>query len=358
VQAMRDGAYDFVEKPLKRMSIVKSVQKAAERQSLVAENRSLRQELKLLTNRDIVGQSPALRRVLDMATQAAPSSATVLILGESGTGKELIARYIHSKSSRASGPFVAVNCAAIPETILEAELFGHERGAFTGAVGRREGRFARARGGTLFLDEIGELTPIVQVKLLRVIQEGEYEPVGGNPVRADIRLLAATNRDLTAEVEAGRFREDLYYRLNVIAVTAPPLRARREDVPLLIDHFLGIYCRKNGRSRLEVGREAMAKLLDYSWPGNVRELENVIERAAVLCRSDSIAVDDLPDAVAQATAPLPSALSFSIGTTLEEIESRMIRETLKHTGGDKSLAAQLLGISTRTIYRKLGEVAG
>src|SRR5882724_10048278 len=206
VQAMRDGAYDFVEKPLKRMTIVKSVRKAAERQSLVAENRSLRQELKLLTTREIVGQSPALRRVLDVATQAAPSSATVLVLGESGTGKERLARYIHERSARARGAFVAVNCAAIPETILEAELFGHERGSFTGAVARREGRFARARGGTLFLDEIGELTPSVQVKLLRVIQEGEYEPVGGHPVRADMRLLAATNRDLAAEVEAGRFR--------------------------------------------------------------------------------------------------------------------------------------------------------
>jgi len=355
VQAMREGAYDFVEKPLKRMSIVKSVQKAAERKELVAENRSLKQELKLLTNRDIVGQSAALRRVLDVATQAAPSSATVLVLGESGTGKELIARYIHSKSARAAGPFVAVNCAAIPETILEAELFGHERGAFTGAVGKREGRFARARGGTLFLDEIGELSPSVQVKLLRVIQEGEYEPVGGHPVRADVRIIAATNRDLAAEAAAGRFREDLYYRLNVIAVTAPPLRARREDIPLLVDHFLGVYCRKNGRARLDVDRGAMAKLLDYGWPGNVRELENVIERAAVLCRSDTIGVADLPDAVAQAAAPQPSALTFSIGTPLEEVESRLIRETLKHTAGDKSLAAQLLGISTRTIYRKLGE---
>ena len=222
VQAMREGAYDFVEKPLKRMTIVKTVRKAAERQSLVAENRSLRAELKLLTTREIVGQSPALRRVLDVSSQAAPSSATVLILGESGTGKELIARYIHGKSGRAGGPFVAVNCAAIPETILEAELFGHERGAFTGAVGRREGRFARARGGTLFLDEIGELSPAVQVKILRVLQEGEYEPVGGNTVRADVRIVAATNRDLSTEVDAGRFREDLYYRLNVIAVTAPP----------------------------------------------------------------------------------------------------------------------------------------
>jgi DNA-binding NtrC family response regulator len=358
VQAMREGAYDFVEKPLKRMSIVKSVQKAAERQSLVAENRSLKQELKLLTNREIVGQSQAVRRVLDVATQAAPSTATVLILGESGTGKELIARYIHSKSARPSGPFVAVNCAAIPETILEAELFGHERGAFTGAVGRRDGRFARARGGTLFLDEIGELTPSVQVKLLRVIQEGEYEPIGGNPVRADMRLLAATNRDLAAEVEAGRFREDLYYRLNVIAITAPALRARREDIPLLIDHFLGIYCRKNGRARLEVHRDALVKLLDYTWPGNVRELENVIERAAVLCRSDTIRVEDLPDAIAQAAEPSLSALTFSIGTPLEDVESKMIRETLRHTAGDKSLAAQLLGISTRTIYRKLGEPTG
>jgi two-component system response regulator HydG len=355
VQAMRDGAYDFVEKPLKRMTIVKSVRKAAERQSLVAENRSLRQELKLLTNREIVGQSPALRRVLDVATQAAPSSATVLILGESGTGKELIARYIHSKSGRANGPFVAVNCAAIPESILEAELFGHERGAFTGAIAKREGRFARARGGTLFLDEIGELSPAVQVKILRVLQEGEYEPVGGHTVKADARIVAATNRDLVSEVEAGRFREDLYYRLNVIAVTAPPLRARREDIPLLVDHFLGVYCTKNGRARLTVPSEVLRKLMDYSWAGNVRELENVIERAAVLCRSELLGLSDLPDAVASATPRLPSELTFSIGTPLSEVEQRMIRDTLSHTGGDKSLAAQLLGISTRTIYRKLGE---
>ncbi|MCC6667953.1 MAG: sigma-54-dependent Fis family transcriptional regulator [Polyangiaceae bacterium] len=357
VQAMREGAYDFVEKPLKRMNIVKSVKKAAERHSLVAENRSLREELKLLTTREIVGQSAALRRVLDVATQAAPSSATVLVLGESGTGKELIARYIHGKSGRAAGPFVAVNCAAIPESILEAELFGHERGAFTGAVSKREGRFARARGGTLFLDEIGELTPAVQVKLLRVLQEGEYEPVGGNPVKADVRIVAATNRDLASEVEAGRFREDLYYRLNVIAVTAPPLRNRAEDVPLLVDHFLGVYCKKNGRPRLIVPPEVIRKLTDYSWPGNVRELENVIERATVLCRSDTLRLDDLPDAVAQASAPAPSALTFAIGTPLEEVEHRLIRETLAYTSGDKSLAAQLLGISTRTIYRKLGEDA-
>src|SRR6186713_3629100 len=214
VQAMRDGAYDFVEKPLKRMNIVKSVRKAAERHSLVAENRSLRQELKLLTTREIVGSSPALRHVLDVATQAAPSSATVLVLGESGTGKELLARYIHGKSARAHGPFVGVNCAAIPESILEAELFGHERGAFTGAATARDGRFEAANGGTLFLDEIGEISRHVQVKLLRVLQEGEIERLGGSGKsrRIDVRVVAATNVNLSEEVKAGRFREDLYYR--------------------------------------------------------------------------------------------------------------------------------------------------
>ncbi len=356
VQAMREGAYDFVEKPLKRMTIVKSVRKAAERQSLVAENRSLRNEIKLLTRREIVGSSPALRRVLDVATQAAPSSATVLILGESGTGKELMARFIHDHSARAKAPFVAVNCSAIPETILEAELFGHERGSFTGALARREGRFARAAGGTLFLDEIGELSPSVQVKLLRVLQEGEYEPVGGDTVRADVRVVAATNKDLRAEVAAGRFREDLFYRLNVIAVTAPPLRARREDISLLVDHFLGVYCAKNNRPRLPAPREVLSVLSDYSWPGNVRELENVIERAVVLCRGDKLTVEDLPDVVREGEAAEPSTITFSVGTPLDEVERRLIRETLRHSRGDKSVAAQLLGISTRTIYRKLGEL--
>ena len=356
VQAMREGAYDFVEKPLKRMTIVKSVRKAAEKQQLLAENRSLRNEIKLLTRREIVGSSPALRRVLDVATQAAPSLATVLILGESGTGKELVARFIHDHSARSKAPFIAVNCSAIPETILEAELFGHERGAFTGALARREGRFARASGGTLFLDEIGELSPSVQVKLLRVLQEGEYEPVGGDTVRADVRIVAATNKDLRAEVAAGRFREDLFYRLNVIAVTAPPLRARREDIPLLVDHFLGVYCAKNNRPRLETPREVLAVLSDYSWPGNVRELENVIERAVVLCRAERITVDDLPDVVQQGESVEPSTITFSVGTPLDEVERRLIRETLRHAKGDKSVAAQLLGISTRTIYRKLGEL--
>lgn len=356
VQAMREGAYDFVEKPLKRMNIVKSVRKAAERHSLIAENRSLRQELRALTHREIVGQSPALRRVLEVAAQAAPSSATVLVLGESGTGKELLARYVHGKSARSEGPFIAVNCSAIPESILEAELFGHERGAFTGANAKREGRFAKARGGTLFLDEIGELTPAVQVKLLRVLQEGEFEPIGGDTVRADVRVVAATNRDLQSEVEAGRFREDLFYRLNVIAITAPPLRNRREDIPLLVDHFLGVYCRKNGRERLRVAPDALAKLCDYNFPGNVRELENLIERSAVLCRTDTLELGDLPESVAKAVHRPADELVFAVGTPLDEVEQRLLRATLEHTGGDKALAAQLLGISTRTIYRKLDEV--
>jgi len=353
VSAMRDGAYDFVEKPLKRHNIIKSVRKAAEKQKLVAENRSLKNEIQILTRREMVGSSPAWRRVVEVATQAAPSTATVLVLGESGTGKELLARYIHDKSARSKGPFVAVNCAAIPETILESELFGHEKGAFTGAHARKDGRFAKAAGGTLFLDEIGELSPAVQVKLLRVLQEGEFELVGGSTQRVDVRVVAATNRDLLAEVQAGRFREDLFYRLNVIAITAPPLRARREDTPLLVDHFLGLYAAKNGKPRMTPTRGALEKLLDYSWPGNVRELENVIERAVVLAREGTLSENDLPDAIVKAQPGPPAALLFEIGTPLDTIELRVIKETLRYTKGDKSLAAQLLGISTRTIYRKL-----
>ena len=297
VSAMREGAYDFVEKPLKRHAIVKSVRKAAERQKLVAENRSLKNEIRLLTTREIVGSSPSLRRVIDVATQAAPSMATVLVLGESGTGKELLARYIHDRSARAKGPFVAVNCAALPETILESELFGHERGAFTGATGRKDGRFAKAASGTLFLDEIGELSPQVQVKLLRVLQEGEYEPVGGDTVRADVRIVAATNRDLFAEVQAGRFREDLYYRLNVIAVTAPPLRARREDIALLVDHSsastrprtgaLGSRCRaaRSTRCSTILGRATCASWrTSSSGPSSSRA---AIRSPSPICRTPS-----------------------------------------------------------------------
>ncbi|MEI8256496.1 MAG: sigma-54 dependent transcriptional regulator [Deltaproteobacteria bacterium] len=354
VEAMRAGAYDFVEKPLKRLQITKTVAKAIEKASLIAENKVLKQEISQLKKREIIGNSPALRQVMEVASQAAPSSATVLILGESGTGKELLARFIHTRSSRSQAPFIAVNCAAIPETILEAELFGYERGAFTGANQRREGRFAQARGGTLFLDEIGELTPAVQVKLLRVIQEGEYEPLGGRTTRADLRIVAATNRDLQAETAAGRFREDLYFRINVIAITSPPLRARPNDVPMLIQHFLQVFGQRNNKGPFTLTAAALEKLADYSWPGNVRELENTIERAVVLARGTAIDVSDLPRQIAEHERAR-SEIVVPIGTPLEEIERRVIRETLRATGGDKRLTAQLLGIATRTIYRKLAE---
>ncbi len=351
VEAMREGAYDFVEKPLKRMHIVKTVRKAAERHALLAENRTLRKELSALKSRAIVGSSTALRQALDVATQAAPSTATVLVLGQSGTGKELLARHIHEHSGR-QGPFIGVNLAALPETIVESELFGHERGAFTGAVGKRLGRIAQAEGGTLFLDEIGELPMSMQVKLLRVLQEGEYEPLGGVTQRASFRLIAATNRDLKAEVVAGRFREDLFYRLNVIAITCPTLAERHQDVPLLVDHFLQVYCQKNDKALLNVSREAMDRLMAYEWPGNVRELENTIERAVVLSRGTMIGTESLPRPIAEAEQ-IGRDLSFPMGTPLEEIERRVIHATLAHTAGDKRLAAQLLGIATRTIYRKL-----
>ncbi|MBP9114110.1 MAG: sigma-54-dependent Fis family transcriptional regulator [Polyangiaceae bacterium] len=359
VSAMREGAYDFVEKPLKRVHILKSVKKAAERQRLVAENKSLRNEINALTRREMIGHAPVLRHVIDKAAQAASSMASVLILGESGTGKELIARYVHEQSARARGPFVAVNCAALPEGILESELFGHEKGAFTGAIAKKDGRFAKAAGGTLFLDEIGELSPSVQVKLLRVLQEGEYEPVGGNTQKSDVRIVTATNRDLMHEVQSERFRADLYYRLAVVTLTTPPLRSRREDIPLLVDHFLGKFAAKNQRARLRIADDALLQLTKHTWPGNVRELENTLESLVVLTRGETIQLSDLPEAVRGATLQPKSEMRFSVGTTtLSDIELEVIRETLRLTKGDKALAAQLLGISTRTIYRRLDGDAG
>jgi len=363
VAAMKDGAYDFLTKPLKRHAVLKSVAQALEKRRLVLENKQLRARLAGVSS-PIVGQSPVLRATFDLIRQVAPSSATVLLLGESGTGKELFARALHEHSARAQAPFVPINCAAIPETILESELFGYERGAFTGAVARKEGRIERAQGGTLFLDEIGELSPAVQVKLLRFLQEGEIERLGGtSPVKVDSRVVAATNRDLTAAVQAGKFREDLYYRLNVIQVVLPPLRERIEDIPLLADHFVARYAAKNGKQFSGISPAAMEALEAYAWPGNVRELEHAIERAVVLSPGSEIDIDALPQPVVQSArggprGPIPAALegrtlSIPLGTTMEEIELRVIREMLRHTKGDKNLAAQLLGIAARTIYRKL-----
>ena len=358
VEAMKEGAYDFVTKPVKRAHVVRIVKNALEKQSLVIENRSLRAQLEERRRRAIVGTSLAWRRMMEVIGQAAPSDATVLLLGESGTGKELLARALHESSGRASRPFVAVNCAAIPETILEAELFGYEKGAFTGASARREGRFEAAHGGTLFLDEIGEIPRAVQVKLLRALQEGEIERLGaaGRTTPVDLRVVAATNKDLPALVRSGHFREDLYYRLHVIAVTVPALRDRPDDIPLLVEHFLQVYRAKNAKPIDGCTRQALDLLLGYGWPGNVRELENAIERAVVLTRGTTIGVEDLPRELRE-TSPLSGGgsrvLSFPVGTPLEQVERVAIHETLRLTRGDKRLAAQLLGIATRTIYRRL-----
>ncbi len=362
VDAMKEGAYDFVTKPLKRAHVVRIVRNALEKQSLLVENRSLKAQLAEKRRRAIIGTSLSWRRTMDIVAQAAPSEATVLLLGESGTGKELLARALHDNSTRAKGPLVAVNCAAIPESILEAELFGYEKGAFTGAVQARDGRFEAANGGTLFLDEIGEISRHVQVKLLRVLQEGEIERLGGGGKtrRIDVRVVAATNVNLLEEVKAGRFREDLYYRLNVIPVNVPPLRDRRDDISLLAQHFVQVYAEKNGKAISGCSPTAIERMTEYGWPGNVRELENAIERAVVLTRSTTIDEDALPREVRDASATTgtaSSALTFPIGMPLAEIEMRVIHETLRHTRGDKRLTAKLLGIATRTIYRRL-EPAG
>ncbi|MEM7678367.1 MAG: sigma-54 dependent transcriptional regulator [Myxococcota bacterium] len=365
VSAMREGAYDFIQKPFKSALILRVVERALERRALRAENVMLRKELAeahpdKVGRRTIIGRSPAMLATMETVMQAAPSTATVLLHGESGTGKELIARAIHEHSSRVGQPFVVVNCAALPETILESELFGYEKGAFTGATQRKEGRVERAQGGTLFLDEVGELSPPVQAKLLRVLQENEIERLGGTQtIPVDFRLVSATNRDLESMVQDGSFREDLFYRLNVIGIRLPPLRDRPEDIPLVADHFVRLYAKKNAKTMTGLTDEARQAMANYRWPGNVRELENVIERAVVLTRSEMIDGPDLPTPVQHAQAT-PTEIKregrkimIPIGTKLDDVERVMIRETLTETQGDKSLAAQLLGIAARTIYRKL-----
>lgn len=353
VEAMKRGAYDFISKPLKRATVVATVRKAFDKVGLMAENRELRAQLEDKRSREIVGHSQVLRATLEMAEQAANSTATVLLLGESGTGKELLARHIHAHSPRSANTFVPVNCAALPETILESELFGHEKGAFTGAVRSRDGRFKEASDGTLFLDEIAEISPTVQVKLLRALQEGEIEPVGGQRAKVDFRLVCATNRDLSEEVKQGSFREDLFYRINVIPIRIPPLRDRAEDIPLLADHFLRMYAAKHQKAAHGFAEDALHAMSNYAWPGNVRELENAVERAVVLCRGEAVQVTDLPPELRDPGAGQGRQITFSVGSPIAEVERRMISETLKFTRGDKRLAADLLGIATRTIYRKL-----
>jgi two-component system response regulator HydG len=365
VTAMKEGAYDYIQKPFKPREILKLVRKAVEKQSLVLENRMLQERIKDFQKVEkIVGRSPAMKKVLEIVAQVAPSSATVLIQGESGTGKEVIAQAIHDLSPRASKPFIKVSCAALPETLLEAELFGYERGAFTGAMARKEGRFELANGGTLFLDEIGEVSPTVQVKLLRVLQVGEFERLGGTKtIRADVRIVAATNMNLLEAVERKAFREDLYSRLNVITLTLPPLREREGDIPLLAHHFLEIFTKKNSKEVKGFTQEALEVMLQYSWPRNVRQMENAIERAVVLTKGEMITLGDLPpeilkgveSRIQKAVLMDGKTISISLGTSIETIEKRVIEETLRLSRGDKNLASKILGISARTIYRKIEE---
>jgi len=355
VKAMKEGAYDFLTKPFQRAQVIKLIRQALERRDLIQQNRALQQRLDdLLQQGAVIGSSPAFRRMMTLVEQVADSSATVLIQGESGAGKELVAGAIHQQSARRKGRFVAVNCAALPETLLESELFGYEKGAFTGAAGRKEGRFELADGGTLFLDEVGDLSAVTQPKILRVLQEGEFERVGGTKtIRVDVRIVAATNQDLAQMVKEKRFREDLFYRLNVITVNVPPLRERREDIRVLAQHFLRVYAAKNNRKLEGFTDEAVRRLEAYAWPGNVRELENVIERGVVLARGALMDVSELPEEIAGAT-PLPEGvLSVRIGTPLAEVEARLLEETLRVTKGNKTLTAKLLGIDPRTVSRKL-----
>jgi len=353
VDAMKEGAYDFITKPLRRVELVTTVRKALEKQLLACENRRLR--ARLAEDDEVIGRSPVMRRLLEEIEQVAPSEASVLLEGESGTGKGLLAKRIHDSSARAARRLVTVNCAAIPDTLLESELFGYEPGAFTGARARKEGRFDLAAGGTLFLDEVTEMAPGTQVKLLRVLQEGDYERVGGTrTLKADCRVLSATNRELDRMVQEGGFRADLYYRLNVIRLHVPPLRERGEDIPLLAQFFLARYSRKNRKELEAITPDALDALCGYHWPGNVRELENVIERAVVLARGAQIGLEDLPEQARQGRGAR-QVMTFRVGSPLKAMERRMIEETLRFTGGDKNLAANLLGITSRTIYRREAE---
>jgi two-component system response regulator HydG len=353
VEAIKEGAYDFITKPVKKAQLLRAIEKASEKQYLSRENRDLRQQLNQSGSRRIVYASTEMRNITRMVEQVAPSTATVLITGESGTGKEVIADAIHGASPRRMKPLIKVSCAALPDTLLESELFGYEKGAFTGANARKEGRFELANSGTLFLDEIGEISLPVQVKLLRVLQDGKFERLGGTrTIDADVRILAATNKDLHKEVEEKRFREDLFYRLNVINIHIPSLRERKEDVQLLAMHFLKLYADKNNKPIESFTEDAMLALTSYDWPGNVRELENAIERAVVFTNGKQIPLSVLPQSVS-AFAEARHSLTFKIGTPLRELERKAIDITLRHTRGDKNLAARLLGIATRTIYRHL-----
>jgi len=348
IAAVKEGAYDYIEKPFCPERAELLIQKLAQHQELVEENLSLRQRLEdHYRFENIIAKSSKMQRVIEVIKIVAKSNATVLITGESGTGKELVARAIHSQSHRRGKPFVAVSCAALPESLLESELFGHEKGSFTGAYTQKKGKFEFANGGTLFLDEIGEMSANIQVHLLRVLEERRFTRVGGNdPIKVDVRVISATNKDLKRAIASGQFREDLYYRLNVVAIELPPLRERKDDISLLAQHFLSKFALENKREFTGFSPEATEFLLSYDWPGNVRELENAIERAVILAKDSLITVADLP----QENTLL--ARSASMGKNLKEMEKNHISNILCETGGNYSEAAKILGISRMTLYNK------
>jgi len=356
VEALQAGAFDYLTKPLDTEELKILIEKALDHYHLRAENISLKERLgDRFDFSRIIGRSRKMRALLETLAMVAPSDATVLLLGESGTGKEVVANAIHHNSSRAGQPFIKVSCAALPEALLESELFGHEKGAFTGATARREGRFQLAHQGTIFLDEVGEMSLPVQTKLLRVLQEKEFEPLGGiRTVKVDVRLITATNRDLEQEVKAGRFREDLYYRLNVVPVMLPPLRERKEDIPPLADHFLAIYRDKNRKSVKGISGKALDMLVRYDWPGNIRELENCIERAVIMAREEWIVPADFPPPLRVLSAGGErEEMDIPSGITLDEMERALIVKTLAQAGGNRTKTAEILGINRRTLQNKL-----
>lgn len=358
VDALKSGAYDYVTKPVDIDELKILVKKALHHHQLEQENLNLKERLgDRFDFSGIIGRSTAMTQVFETLALVAPTEASVLITGESGTGKELIANAIHHNSPRRESPFIKINCAALPETLLESELFGHQKGAFTGATSAKKGRFQLADKGSIFLDEIGEMSAATQAKILRVLQEQEFEPVGGTrTLRVDTRLIAATNKNLENEIEAGRFRNDLYYRLNVITIHVPPLRERSEDIPLLADFFLKQYAEKNRRMIKGFNPLAADLLMRYDWSGNVRELENVVERAVILSRGDVVTPAELPDSL-KAAAPLesPPVAQALVGKPLKEVEKELILKTLEHNDGNRTHSARILGISRRTLQLKLKE---
>ncbi len=355
VEAMRNGAYDFITKPvnLDRLSLL--VKRALQNRELARQHRELQEEFEKKQRIDaIIGKSALMRRVFDMVRQVAPTKASVLVTGESGVGKELIADALHNLSPRKDKPLIKVHCAALAATLLESELFGHEKGAFTGAVARKRGRFELANEGTLFLDEIGEIDQNVQIKILRVLQDKKFERVGGEEtLEADVRIVAATNRDLKAEIEKGTFREDLFYRLNVVNIHVPPLRERKDDIPLLAASFLKEFADENGKRIEGLDNRARAALYAYNWPGNVRELRNCVESSVVMAKSSIVTMDDLPPSIRSSSDA--GWIRIPVGSTLAEAEKLIIRETLSNNKGNKSRTAEILDIGRKTLHRKLAE---